>query len=83
MTDKAATVCYPRFVSRILIEIFKAVTCLTLFRRAIQTHTSVRSDRPRDRPTLRLRLVMRPKASERAALFDLTTRCSTGVRSGS
>jgi hypothetical protein len=75
MTDKAATVCSSCSVPpRVLIERPQVVTRLALLRRAIQTHTSLLRDaaigRRIDQQLLRLRFVVRPKASERAALFD-------------
>lgn len=76
MTDKAAIVCYPYFVPpRILIEIQGRDKA-----RAPSSGSSGYSDPPSlpreaaigcgDRHLLRLRLVMRPKASEKAALSD-------------
>ena len=56
-----------------MIEKFKAVTRLTFLRRAIKTHTILRDaaiGRRINRQLLRLQFAMRPKAGERAALFD-------------
>lgn len=76
MADKSTTVCrailrVPPFV---LINLIKAVTRLALLRSAIQAHTSLSREaatgRGIDRHLLGLRLMMRPEAGEKAALFD-------------
>lgn len=76
MTDKSTTVRHAilRVPPFVLTDPIKAVTRLALLKSAIQTHTSLSREaatgRGIDRHLLGLRLMMRPEAGEKAALFD-------------
>jgi len=75
MMDKSTTVCRAILLvpPLVLIKLIKAVTRLALLRSAIQTHNSLSREaatgRGIDRHLLGLRLMMRPEAGEKAALF--------------